>query len=216
MPSRIKTLQNKAKINSQFWERLELLPEDLYKHPTITPILVKSLGSIDKVIEYLRSSSTKEAIELLRIWDLGSIKEHKIIPFEAYCLSAKSTPKAMMGIIMQAIVEQSNLASELLVATAHPEIVQKTIKIAKTKAGADERKAILQNRGFLPAPKNQVFNNYGNMTQDNRKQVANVSVGQLSEDDDKISEAVDKFNAERVLKAGNLPKVEVIDITAEE
>lgn len=199
--------------NPASWERLEITEGMLLRHPTITPILINSLGSIDKVIGYLRGSDHKDAIELVRLWDSGKKVDHKAVPFEGYCLAAKSTPKQMMGIIMQAVVEQADVATEFLLATSKTTIVDKTIKIAKTKAGVDERKIILQNRGVMAAPKNQTFNNYGSMNQDNRKQIANISVTQLDEDNDKISAAVDEFNTQRVLKAGTVP---VIDVTLED
>lgn len=216
--TRIRQLPKKEKEVAKLWERLEVMEEQVSKNPSITPILLKSLGSIEAVIEYLRGSDVKEAIELLRIWDLGSNKEHDLLPFEAYCLAAGSTPKKMMGIIMQAVMENANAAVELMLATAHPDIVQTTIDLAKTPKGGDERRIILQNRGTLPAPKNQVFNNYGSMTQDNRKQVANVNVRQLEEDNDKIGLAGEKFNSEHIARIaeGQSPKVDYIDVIAED
>lgn len=199
---------------AEMWEKLEVDPASLLIHPTITPILINGLGAIDKVIiPYLRGSDDKFAIELVRLWDLGTKQEHKEVPFEGYCLAAKSTPKKMMGIIMQTVVEQADVATEFMLATAKTAVVGKTIKLAKTTKGYDERKIILQNRGVMAAPKNQVFNNFGSVNQDNRKQIANVSVSQLDEDNDKISAAVDQFNAQRVLKAGTVP---VIDATLED
>lgn len=202
-----------ASKDAKLWEKLEITPEMLDRHPTITPILLNSLGTIVKVIGYLRGYDHKDARELVRLWDLGTKKEHAAIPFEGYCLAAKSTPKLMMGVIMQAVVEQSDVATEFMLATAKTAVVDKTIKLAKTTKGYDERKIILQNRGVMAAPKNQVFNNFGSVSQDNRKQIANVSVSQLDDDNDKISAAVDQFNSERVLKAGT---VSIIDVTLEE
>lgn len=208
-----KRVRNMANEQANIWERLEITPEMLLNHPKITQILVKSLGSIEVAIEYLRGSDAKDARELVRLWDLGNKLEHKIIPFEGYCLSAKTTPKKMMGIIMEAVTDQSHIATELLVASAHPAIVERTIRNAKRVDGHEDRKIIHQNRGFTPTPKNSIINNFGQITQDNRKQIANVAVGQLDEDNDRISEAVDKFNAQRVLKAGTEP--DIIDVLAE-
>lgn len=214
----IKALQNKSKAIAKLWERLEVEPATLDRHPSITPILKNSLGSVEAAIAALRGSISKEALELVRLWDLGSKNEHKVIPFEAYCLSAKSTPRAMLGIIIQAIAEDSKAATELLLATAHPEIVKRTIKIAKSYKGGDERKIILQNRGTMAAPKNQVFNNFGSVTQDNRQQVANVSLGQLDSDDDRISLGIEKFNASHMAEANRdkVIPVEVVSVVDEE
>ncbi len=205
-------LRDKKIEDAKLWERLEISPEMLDKHPTITPILINSLGNIPKVIDYLRGYDHKDAREVVRLWDLGSKNEHSVIPFEGYCLAAKSTPKQMMGVIMQAVVEQSDVATEFMLATAKTEVVAKTVKMAKTTKGYDERKIVLQNRGVMAAPKNQVFNNFGNVNQDNRKQTA-VGLSQLDADNDKISEAVDQFNTQRVLNAGNVP---VVDATLED
>lgn len=199
---------------SKAWERLEVKPEDLQKHAKITPLLVKALGSLGAVMEVLRGSDAKEAMEVIRLWDLATKAEQKAIPLEAFCLSAKTTPKKMIGIIVQALVEQSDVITELILAGAKTEVVQKTVKLAKTTKGQDERKIVLQNRGVMAAPKNQVFNNFGSVTQDNRKQIANVSVSQLEEDSDRISKAVDDFSTTQLKR---LPgKVEVIDATLED
>lgn len=214
--SKIGKLQQQQKFVDRCWKNLDVEPAAIHRHPTITPILINALGNVGAAIQCLRGSDAKEAIELVRLWDAATDREREVIPFEGYCLAAKSTPKQMIGIVMQALVEQANIASELILAIAHTEVVQATVALAMTPEGSEERRIILQNRGVLPAPKNQVFNNYGSMTQDNRKQVANVSVGQLDMDNDKISEAVDKFNAQRVLNAGQVQKIDVLDITAEE
>lgn len=191
-------------------ERLDVDPEVLQKHPQITPVLIKGMGSIDKVIECLRGSAAKEAIELLKVWDASTKKDRKLVCFEAFCLAAKTTPKVMIGIIMQALIVESSITTEMLLASAHAEVVKTTIKLAKKTKGVDERKVILQNRGTLPAPKNQIFNNYGSLNQDNRKQTA-VSVSQLDDDNDKIGEAVDGFNARRQIRASEPVEAEVVE-----
>jgi len=196
------------------WEQLDVLPEDVEEQAQITPILIKSLGSIKRAIEYLRESDAKEAIAVLKKWDSSKPIMRKKIPLEAFCLSVNVKPKVLIGVIMQAVVEHGSKATELMIAAAQPEIVQKTIKLAKTYRGSDERRIILQNRGVLPSPKNQVFINNGSV--DNRKQVANVSLGQLESDNDKIGEAVDNFNSQRMLKDKNDDHVPVIDVVAEE
>lgn len=204
---------------SLLFERLEVTPHDLKKHPVITHILIKALGNIPAAIECLRTSDQKEALELLRIWDEYTDKEHAAIPFEAFCLSSGTPPRKMLGVIMQSVVENTQLAVELLLAVNHPDIVQKTIDLAKTDKGSEERRVILQNRGTLPTPKNNTFNNYGNMTQDNRKQIANIGVGQLEEDNDDISSGIEEFNAEHIkrIAASENKKVEVefIDVVDE-
>lgn len=208
-------VRNKQIEEAGLWERLEVEPEQLQRHPTITPIIISSLDSIERAIEYLRGSDSKEAMELIRLWDIGSKKEHSIIPFEAYCLAAKSTPKQMIGILMEAVVEDGDRASEMMLAAAKSEVVKAVIIEARRPRGSEERRIILQNRGVLPSPKNQVFNNFGSISQDNRKQVANVSVGQLDEDNDKVSLAVERYNADRASGPAPVP-VEVIDVLGEE
>lgn len=207
-------IQKSKKIKaSEVFERFEVDPKVLGSHPQITHILTKSLGKIEVVIGYLRGSDSKEALELVRLWDLASVPQRKVLTFEGFCLAAKSTPRKMMGVIMQAVLEESSASTEMLAAAAQPQIIERTIKEAKKVKGQDERKILLQHSGFMPAPKNTVFNNFGSMSQDNRKQIANVSVTQLDEDSDNIASAMDKFNTKRMLESGE--EKEVIDVTAE-
>jgi hypothetical protein len=194
----------------RIYEELEVDINAPTRHATITPIIVSSLGSISKAIDYLRGSDNRDALELIRRWDSVAVAYRDKVPFEVFCLAAKSTPKTMIGVLMQAVLEQGTLASDMMAAAAHPEIVKKTIKLAKTTRGGDERKIVLQKQGFMPAPKNQVFNNYGSV--DNRKQQS-INVNQLNSDDDKIAEAVERYDSASIKRNA---EVTVVDILAEE
>lgn len=208
----IKRFINKEEETKRHWEMVGVTLDQVLDHPRISHILTKTLGSIPDVIEYLRGSDAKEAMDVVRLWDLGSGRQHEVVPFEGYCLAAGTTPKRMMGVIMECVTEQADTAATLLVRSRYQEVAEKTVNMALTADGVMDRKMIHQNRGFLPAPKNQTIHNFGQLNQANgAQQIANVQVSQLEQRRDAISKAVDRFNESRVTK-----QIEDAEIVEEE
>lgn len=197
--------------------RMEIKDEDVVAFPDVADSF-DDIGGIPAVVQYLRSSDAKEAKDFLYYWDMISLNMRAVVPFEAYCVAAKMTKKRLMMIVMGEVCEQSDLASTMLAAAAHPRIVKKTIEIAESERdGATEARKILhQHRGFLPTPKTQQVTIHGNVNQDNRQdnsQTANISLMELDKSSDKISRAVDRFNESKVIRD---PDAEFIDVDVEE
>lgn len=200
------------------YTRFEITAAQVEACPNISDAF-DDIGGVVAVIEYLRSSDDGGAKELLRYWDMYKDSEDSaksIIPFEAYCVAAKMTKKKLMQVVMGEVCEQSDVASTLLAAAAHPKIVQKTISVAQSDAfgAGDARKILHQHRGFLPTPKTQQVNIHGNLNQDNRqdnRQTANISLLELDKANERISRAVDRFNEARVIKESE-SEPEYIDV----
>lgn len=186
--------------------RMGITAEEVAAYPIVTTQF-KDIGGVDGVVAYLRGSDDKVAREVLRNYDAISRSQTKAaIPFEAYCVAARVSKKKFFQVLMGEVCDQSDTVSTLLAASAHPEIVQKTIAIAKSDAfGANEARSILhKHRGFLPTPKTQQVNIHGNVNQDNRQDNSKnviIPLGDLAIGVRKISKATDRFNAARIVRS---------------
>lgn len=196
--------------------RMGITAEAVESYPVISS-LFNDIGGVPAVMEYLRASHIPEAREMIRYWDMYGDSEDgikELIPFEAYCVAAKCTKKRVLQLIMGEICEQSDMASILMAAAAHPDVLKKTIEVAKSDlyGSSEARKILHQNRGFLPTPKTQNVNIHGNLNQDNRqdnRQIANVSLSELDLMGEKISKSVDRFNESRIIDVDDEPIIDV-------
>ena len=139
------------------YESLGIDPQDVVNAPKITHILNKLPGKrghagIKAAIEFLRGADSDEARTFLSLWDdLESIRD--VVPFEAFCVKADITTKRMLELVTGACFEQSDLATKLIAAAAHPHIVESTVKAALYHDGHQDRKMLHLNKGFLPVSK---------------------------------------------------------------
>ena len=98
-----------------------------------------------------------DAVKLWMIFDsLAPTAQKQAIP-DDLCYAAGVSPRIVVE-MMAGIAFDHNLdVGNLLAALSHPEIVAKTIQIAKTREGSAERKMLLDHMGFLPQPKGVVM-----------------------------------------------------------
>ncbi|MGH7184551.1 MAG: hypothetical protein ACREJN_21610 [Nitrospiraceae bacterium] len=201
-------IQGNQALVANYYERTGITAEEVEAFPRITDCFEK-LGGVDKVLQYLDGSDEPKAREIMRLHRLIPVADgygRKVpVPFEALCVIAKVSKKKFLQMLVGEVCEHSDAMSNLLAASAHPDIVQKTIEVAVSDDyGASEARSILhKHRGFLPTPKTQQVNIRGNVNQDNRQTTNNnatVLIGDLEFDNEKISRAVDRFNEARVFK----------------
>jgi hypothetical protein len=96
---------------------------------------------------------TEKVQQWWAVWvSLGTASQRRA-SLDDVCHAAGVAPKAMVQAISGLAFELNCDLSDFLAAVAHPEIVAKTIKIAKTREGVQERRMLLDHAGFLPQPK---------------------------------------------------------------
>lgn len=120
-------------------------------------------GGEEIVYEYLRASEDEEVKKLLEVYDKVDVRDHDFLSFEEYCGAAGVNSIHIYEKLAGVMAMQSDLTSSILAASAHPQVLQATIEIAKTEKGHRERKILHTASGFLPRPKgsqtNVTFNN---------------------------------------------------------
>lgn len=159
-----------------------------------------SIGQ-DLAIEYLRGSADPISRKWLEAYDSLPKTYRELLPIEAFCVAIGVEPKKLLGLIVEETVDGSGEVSRMLAAFAHPEVVKSTVANAMLPGseGARDRDMLHKHQGFVPTNKNQVVNIgelHGGVGNDNRKQIANVSVGELQDMEDDVLQIGDRFNTE--------------------
>ncbi len=198
--------------------KLGIDPDKLNQTPKITHILAKLPGKrghagIQAAIEFLRGSDNDDARKFISLWDDMPMSIRQILPFEAFCLASDITTKRMLEIITGACFEQSDQATSLIAATAHPEIVRATIQAAMVPRGFQDRKMLHLNKGFLPVSKNQttILSGKQNSYQINsNNQQTTYTIGEVVGIEKRQERIADRFNERLGLGSGH----PVIDQTA--
>lgn len=102
---------------------------------------------------YLQASESHEAAELLRCYHAIPKTFATMLPIEAFCLAASVAPTRILEILTGVIVRLGAQASTVIAAVNHPRVVQKTVEMALTDEGIEDRAMLHKATGFLPQPK---------------------------------------------------------------
>lgn len=156
-----------------------------------------------KLWEYISGSDDPDARKILEARSLVPAATADWVPFEAYCLAAGVATKKAFGIVAQEVADQSGKAAALLARANHPDVVSFTVEQALTAEGTAERRMLHQSQGFLPMPKSNILNVYGNAAIDQRNQSANVAV--LPPVEDSVRRLHDRFGEMIIESAPPVP-----------
>lgn len=107
---------------------------------------------------YLQTSADPDAIKILEKYYSLPKFQRKLVPIEAFCHSAQISPLRALEIITATCVRLGAQASTLISAVNAPRIVQKTVDMALTDEGVEDRAMFHRSTGFLPAPKGSQTN----------------------------------------------------------
>ena len=178
---------------AQAYAVLGVTPIDVSLVPRIEH-LFRGLGGKQKVFEYLAGSEEKEARAIVDLRAKVSPDQARVLPFEAFCVAAGVTTKRMIGLIQEEVFAQSRVAAAILKDSSIPDIVKVTVRQAKTIAGTQEKRMLLQSGGVLPLPKTKIMPVYGNLNvdQSQRTQVNQFAV--LPPVEQTVQRLSDRFN----------------------
>lgn len=107
---------------------------------------------------YLETSDHPDAKKLLSVY-FSTFKIHRrVLPVEAFCVAANVSPLRILEIITATCVRLGAQASNIVAAVNHPRVVQKTVEMALTDEGVEDRAMLHKAAGFLPQPKGSQTN----------------------------------------------------------
>lgn len=99
---------------------------------------------------YLAASEAEEARKVLAVRASIPAICSKALPIEAFCLAASVSPLRILEILTATCVRMGAQASTLIAAINHPRVVEKTVEMALTDAGTEDRATLHKHAGFLP------------------------------------------------------------------
>jgi len=104
-------------------------------------------------IYYVDCSDDPEARRFRESWYSVPKSWRKALPLEAYCAASGVSSVRLLSIIVSTVVRLSASASAILAAAYHPQVVRKTVEMALTDEGHEDRVVLHKATGFLPQPK---------------------------------------------------------------
>jgi hypothetical protein len=102
---------------------------------------------------YLETSDHPDAKKVLAVFYTTPKTLRRACPIEAFCISARVSPLRILEVITATCVRLGAQASNIVAAVNHPRVVQKTVEMALTDEGVEDRAMLHKAAGFLPTPK---------------------------------------------------------------
>lgn len=167
---------------------------------------------------YLHQSDAPEARAVLDKYYTLPKNLARLLPIEAFCLAAQVSPLRIVEILAATLVRLGAQASSVIAAVNHPRVVAKTVEMALTDEGHEDRADLHRATGFLPLPKGAqtVVNVQAQASAGAQAQAAAPIVAPAPEQT--IRRLADRFNDVRYLPTpvtpASLPEVRPFDLVS--
>jgi hypothetical protein len=107
---------------------------------------------------YLHASDDPEAKKVISVYYSVPGWVRSALPVEAFCLASTVSTSRILEILTGVCVRLGAQASTIIAAVSHPSVVQKTVEMALTDDGIEDRNTLHKATGFLPTPKSAQTN----------------------------------------------------------
>lgn len=185
--------KSEGQLTSECLERIGVTADQIAEAPKISSVLRRSIGGRAKVLELLQGSSEPDARKILKVVEEVGRRGRTGLPLEAYAIAAGLTTRRMFELVAGEAFVRSGEEAALVAATAHPKVVRKSVEMALTGKGVNDRKMLHQHAGFLPMPKTQFVTMNGGQ-QINASSQTQVNVAVLPSVEDSVKRLSDRFN----------------------
>jgi len=202
------TQQSVAELRARAYEQLDLKPERTREVPRITDEVRKILTGIRNAnptapsdyIYYLRATDAKEARVFLDVYDSIPRIYARTLPIEAFCVAANISPLRIIEILVSTCVRLNTQAAAIIAASNHPRVVDKTVEMALTDDGIEDRNVLHKAVGFLPTPKSaQTTINVQQNATAQASAAPQIAVVAAPPPEQTIRKLADRFNERRAL-----------------
>ena len=102
---------------------------------------------------YLKFAPGEIARKIVALYYSLPRDQRDMLPIEAYCIAVGERSTEVFEIITRAVAAISRQTSAIIAASAHPAVVDKTVEMALTDEGIEDRNTLHKAVGFLPTPK---------------------------------------------------------------
>ena len=189
-----------SELTVSAYKSLGIDPLKVQSQPQITPMLkdiakeIDITSSVRTWMKFLETSSDMDAQAIIESYRSITLKHSDKLTIEAFCLAANVPTSRALELITASIVRSGAQASTIIAAAMHPKVVKKTIDMALTDDGFNDRQTLHKATGFLPSPKGSQTNI--NVTQNANPQVA---VAHVPSPESTIRRLADRFNADKMI-----------------
>jgi hypothetical protein len=155
-------------------------PSVLDTLPRITRILAAGKQGLPRVLLALRASKDPSARAFVRKYDSVSPNDRRYrisSNWEAIAFAAGLDPYRLLEVSVSALARQGETIGEIISASSHPYIVEKSVNMALKDHGVTDRRNLLAARGFLPVPKGSTIIGRVQITNQNGSRTAELNDG---------------------------------------
>jgi len=157
--------------------------------------------------QYLHAAESKDASAVLDAYYSITKTFASLLPIEAFCLAANVSPLRILETITATIVRLGAQASTIIAAVNHPRVVEKSVEMALTDDGIEDRTLLAKAVGFLPTPKGSRVIVNASATANSESTAQSAVVAPAPENT--IRRLVDRLNEARgILPTGAQPVLE--------
>ena len=130
------------------------LREALAGEPIVTPTLAHAKGGLPAVLVALRASDDPDAQDFLACLDAcDPARDLPYLSWEELAVAAGVGSIRLYEVASSALLQYSQSAVRLIVASGMPDVVAKSMKLALQAQNVDDRMAMLKAGAVLPTPK---------------------------------------------------------------
>lgn len=160
VPAKPERVRGKRNRREEALRKLEL-PEG-FSARKISHILEAAEGGIEQAIEALRGSQDDQAAAFIKKYDSISETDLKHLKIEEIAGAAGVDSNYLLGEAVKALNEQGKMTGEVIVVTAMPKLLQKSVQLGLQDRGHSARDHLYRMSGVLPTPNgsNLIFNRY--------------------------------------------------------
>ena len=194
------------KLRDEIYTRLGITYEEVRDLPQITHeirAIVRYLRARNRPSNpyyYLAASDSPDAQSVLSFYRKTHVNAHYGgVPIEAYCAAAKVSPSRILEIIAATAIRLGAQASSIVAATAMPAVVHKSVEMALTDEGIEDRILLSRATGFLPTPKGAQTNIQVTQNASAQAAAAALPPAIAPSPESTIRRVVDRFNQNRAL-----------------
>jgi hypothetical protein len=142
------------------YDMLGVAPNEVAEAPKIKHLIANITGGWPVALAALRASDCREARAFISKYDNLLLPSYvrRMLPIEAFALSAGVSPTRLWGVITDSIRVQEQQVGAIKAAQSHAEIVAVSTQVALSPEGVEDRMAHLKHMGFTPIPKGSTIN----------------------------------------------------------
>jgi hypothetical protein len=188
------------------YDTLKITRDSLRAAAPITPqlrMIAKSLKKRNLPVSpyyYLKCSAGVPSRLIVDLYYSLPRDQRDLVPIEGYCASLSIQTNDILETIVRTIATVSRQRSIAIASSAHPLVVEKTVEMALTDEGIEDRTLLHKAVGFLPTPKGTQIS-VNTSANANAASAANTQVISLPAPPPEatIRRLVDRFNDARAI-----------------